>query len=240
MARKGFTLIELLVVIAIIAILAAILSWQASAAAVIVTYSDKTTFLADTGAVNATGPLPNLGFIPGSVQTVGGITFSISPPSSGLFIGAAGAGGVPGGDWTALHPGNEIAISDVENLNAQLGDPAYAVGFDFVEPNVPAECFAPCFDSTFTVTLKSGAVVVNSFTFNAPDQVLAFVGVWSTSAFDRVEIRDTTATIDDEFFGEFYTGTTPLRSAVPEPSTLLIASGLVGVAGVTWNRQRRK
>ena len=217
-------------------VLATILSWQSSAVAVIVIYSDQATFLADTGAVNATGPLPNPGLVPGS-QTVGSITFSIAPPSSALFIGGAGTG-IPGGDWTALHPGNEMAISDVENLNAQLAAPAYALGFAFVEPNVNAECFAPCFDSTFTVTLKDGATIVDSFTFNAPDEVLAFVGVWSSSAFDRVEIRDTTATIDDEFFGEFYRGTTPLRTAVPEPGTLLLlGSGLVGL-GFTVVRRK--
>ena len=216
---------------------AGILALQARADATILTFNDRATFLAATGAANATGPLPNLGFVPGS-QTVGTVTFSITAPSSALFIGALGAG-VPGGDWTSLHPGNDIAISDVENLNAALAAPVFSLGFDFVEPNVNAECFATCFDSTFAVTLWSGGSAVGSFTYNAPDEVLAFVGVSSDTAFDRVEIRDVTATIDDEYWGEFYTGRTPL-GAVPEPtSVLLLGSGVAALLARRTRGRRR-
>src|SRR5437762_13116443 len=86
-----------------------------------------------------------------------------------------------------------------------VASPVLALGFDFVEPAVDAQCFAPCVDSTFTVTLKNGTATVGVFTFNAPNNMLAFVGVLSDTPFTRVEIRDTTFTIDDEFFGEVFT-----------------------------------
>ena len=84
-------------------------------------------------------------------------------------------------------------------------------------------------DSTFEVTLMntSTATAINSFTFNADDNVAYFVGAWTDTAFDAVEIREIIGSNDNEFFGQFYTGTTP----VPEPATmLLLASGLAGLA----------
>ena len=92
------------------------------ASAVITVFNDKTTFLTATSATSATGPLPNLGKIVGDAaasQTVGTVTFTITPPSSELFIGAAGVNAVPGLDWTAINPGPDIAISDIENLKEE-------------------------------------------------------------------------------------------------------------------------
>ncbi len=179
------------------------------ASAAITVFNDKTTFLIDTGATSATGPLPNLGLIPGDAaasQTVGTVTFTITPPSSELYIGAAGVNPVPGLDWTTINPGPDIAISDIENLNADLSSAVFSLGFDFVEPTTGFGCNnTTCVDSTFSVTLKNGPTTVDSFQFNAPNDVLAFVGVQSDTAFDRVEIREITGNNDDEYFGEFYT-----------------------------------
>jgi hypothetical protein len=192
-----------------------------SANAAIVTYTDKTAFITSTGATSATGTLPDLGLV-GSTYTLGTVTFSAAPPATVLFIGASGTRAAP--DWTNVSPGNDIAISGVENLNVDFSTPVSSAGFDFVEPS--DECYAPCFDSNFNVTLKNGGVVLDSFTFNAPDDVLAFVGVSSSTVFDRMEIVDTTGTIDDEFFGEFY-------SAVPLPAAVwLFGSGLIGLFGL--------
>ncbi len=105
------------------------------------------------------------------------------------------------------YQGDISKLSDIENLNADLSSPVIALGFDFVEPSFGPSVIAGTgfVDSTFSVTLINGISIVDSFQFNAPDDVLAFVGVSSDLPFDRVEIRDITATNDDEFWGEFYT-----------------------------------
>jgi len=206
--------------------------------AAIVTFDDRTNFLSSTGATSATGALPDLGDTGGSA-TVNGVTFTKGPAATQLFIGAAGVAPVPG-DWTPLIVGNEIALSAPEDLDVDFAGSVFSAGFDFVEPDANSAgfgCNAPCFDSTFDVTLKLGAVVVDMFSFNAPDNVLAFIGVWSDSAFDRLEIRDVTATIDNEYFGEFYTGTRSL-SAIPVPAGIwLFGTALIGFVG--YSRRRK-
>jgi hypothetical protein len=162
------------------------------------------------------------------------VTFSSVAPSGTLFIGAAGVGAVPGGDWYVPLDGFEIAISGSENLDVVLAGPVYSFGFVFVELNsdMPSWGGTPV-DSTFTVTLRNGATFADSFTFNAPDDLDSFVGAWSDTAFDRVEIRETTGGIDDEYFGEFFTGTTP----VPVPAAVwLLGSALVGLIGISRRR----
>ena len=208
---------------------------QANAA--IVTFNDRTNFLATTGATSATGALPNLGNTGGSAN-VNGVTFTRGPAATALLIGTAGVGGA-GPDWTPLIPGHDIALSSPEDLDVDFGSSVFSAGFDFVEPNEDSAgvgCNAPCFDSTFEVTLKLGAAVVDMFSFNAPDNVLAFIGVWSDQAFDNLAIRDVTATIDNEYFGEFYTGTRSL-SEVPVPAGIwLFASALIGFVGYSRRR----
>ena len=195
------------------------------AEATLIEIYDKPTFLASTGASSLTGALPDLGYV-GTTTLISGTTISIAPPSSALFIGASGVGGVV--DWYVPLPGNDIAISDSENLNFDLPSAAFSFGFDFVEPDktMPSWGGSPV-DSTFGVTLKSGGSAVGSFSFNRPDDLVGFVGVWTDFSFDRVEIRETAGGIDDEYFGEAYAGTNP----VPEPTILwLLGSGLSALA----------
>ncbi len=80
------------------------------------------------------------------------------------------------------------------------------MGFMFVEPNatMPPHGGSPG-DSTFLVTLFNGTVEVGTFSFNAPDDQIAFVGVSSVTPFTRATIVDTSGNADDEYFGEFYT-----------------------------------
>jgi hypothetical protein len=171
---------------------------------------DKIAFLAATGSDNSTGPLPNLGAIADSA-TIGSVTFSMAPGAAGLYIG--GGNSVP--DWYPQTPGNEIALG-YERLRVITSAPVFALGFDFIEPNTTMPLWGGTpVDSTYEVTLFSGATWVGRFTFNAPDDVApAFIGVWSDTAFDQAVIIDITPSSnadDDEYFGEFFTGATPLH-----------------------------
>lgn len=182
-------------------------------AATIQVFEDKAAFLAATGAASATGPLPDLGVVidannPGGSATVGSIVFSLAPGGDSLAIGALNTPAAP--DWYGLLPGNDIALG-FENLRVNTADdiPVFSLGFEMAEPSaatMPVSGVTPV-DSTYKVTLFLVEDQVAQFVFNVPDDVVAFVGVWSDTAFDRAEIIDTTRNDDDEYFGEFYTGT---------------------------------
>lgn len=177
-----------------------------SCAADVLEFNDFTTFITQSGATSATGELPNLGPIPGDAvgsQTLGSATFTISAPSSRFFIGS----------YSPIIPGNEIAISNSENLNVDFANPVYSFGFYFAEPTDLNACGGgapqPCVDSDFQVLLKNNADIVATINFNAPDDVLNFLGVISDAPFNRVEIKDLTGNIDNEYFGEFFSSTQP-------------------------------
>jgi hypothetical protein len=167
-------------------------------------FTDKASFIEATGATSASGPLPDIGRVAGAA-TVGTVTFSLAPGGNSLAIGASGTGAAP--DWYPAMAGNEIAMG-YENLQVQTAAPVYSMGFDFVEPNatMPAYGGTPV-DSTFEVVLYMDNTEVGRSSFNAPDDQVTFFGVWSRTAFNRVTIIDMTGDGDDEFFGQFYTGT---------------------------------
>lgn len=202
---------------------------SASANAAIVTFNDRATFIAATGATG-------IGAIPASISggfTLGGLTFSNVSPSSMVSTN----------NWsTLISEATDLAISDVESFDVASSGPLFSFGFDFHEPSAstppgpqfPDTCNTTCVDSTFTITLRSGAALVDSFLFNRPNDVLAFVGVASSVAFDRIEIRETAGGIDNEFFGNFLIGRVQV---VPEPSILaLLGLGLLGL-GLARRRQ---
>lgn len=192
--------------------------------AISTTYSDKATFLTDTGASSATGALPSPGNVGTSPYAIGNLT--LQSASGNLYVGGST-------DWTTRLPGNDIAISGIENLDVGITLPGntFSFGFDFVEPQFDPNLNAGFVDSTFTVTLLSGAAFVDSFTYNAPNDVAAFVGVWSSAAFDGVEIRETVGGIGNEFFGEMYAGSR--SAAVPEAGATfgLLALAMAGMMG---------
>jgi hypothetical protein len=187
--------------------------------ATIQTFTDKTAFVAATGATSATGPLPDLGLVvpPALSVTVRSITFSLAPGGDNIAIGAVGTpaapdwyveGGVEGGNDGI----NELAMG-FENLQAETTGPVFSFGFDFIEPNVTMPSFGGTpVDSTYEVLLFDGPALVGQATFSdIPDDVFTFLGVWSDMAFDRVLINDIAESPfvdDDEFFREFYTGAT--------------------------------
>ncbi|OYY95519.1 MAG: hypothetical protein B7Y41_03185 [Hydrogenophilales bacterium 28-61-23] len=201
-------------------------------------FNDQAAFLSATGAASATGALPDLGLVPSfGSASVGQVIFSDPDGQGGFFIGGASYwAGIPNFDWTTRYAGNELAINHIENLNVFFAAPVYSAGFDFVEPGAldvqspyANDGDYPYVDSVFSVTLKLGASHVSEFSFNAPDNLASFVGVWSDAAFDRMEIRETTGGIEDDYFGQFYTGA--VAAPVPEANTyvlMLLGIGLVG------------
>lgn len=72
----------------------------------------------------------------------------------------------------------------------------------------------------------SGVTMIATYEFTRPKDSLEFVGIWTSDAFDRIEVRETEGNVDNEFFGNFSIGRTPL----PEPASFaLFAAGLLGL-----------
>jgi hypothetical protein len=172
-------------------------------------FTDKASFLAITGAFDATGELPNTDFIgsingpsPGPTTTVGSVTYqairyrftesSIRLPGTELIISRGTDGG------------------SNDSINLTVSNPVFSLGFDFVEPENDPNVNATFIDSTFTVTIKNGTTLLHSFVFNAPNDTAAFIGIWGGSLFDRVEVRETIGGDENEFYGRVYTGTVPV------------------------------
>jgi len=193
-------------------------------------FDDKADFLSATGATEAAdfADAASSGPDMGTSFTLGNLTFT-SPTGYKLWIR----------DWSARLDNEELAISGAEDLDVDIsfGGEVHSLGFEFVEPESDTNLsgwgkydYTYFVDSTFTVTLRSGATDVDSFTFNAPNDQAAFVGVWSTlpQGFDTVQIRETTGGIGNEFFGEFYVGTQP----IPVPGAVLLGILGLGAAGL--------
>jgi hypothetical protein len=198
-----------------------------------IVFTNKASFLSLPGAT-AEALIPNLGLVSTPVA-IGNLTFSLGPGATQMYLGTGGPG-----QWSTLLAGNDIALSGFESLNViDTVTAVYALGFDFhepsvagVPPNVTNVCnTAACVDSTFAVTLKMGAASVGTFSFNAPDDVAAFIGVWNPTPFNRVEIVETTGSNDNEFYGQFYTST-----SVPEPSAWVLLATCLGLVGALRRR----
>src|SRR5262245_27876745 len=180
------------------------------------TYIDnKAAFSADTGAASATGPLPDVGIVLDTnvglnSYTLGSLTFETTFGSDNVFVGAAGTPAMP--DWYPGTPGNDMAFG-WERFQVSTGGPVYAFGFDIVEPDatMPPWGGTPE-ESTYEFLLYNGTVLVGHVLFDGkkiPNDVQTFIGLWSDKPFDRIVINDISGSDDDEFLGEFYTGTVP-------------------------------
>jgi hypothetical protein len=209
-----------------VAILCLTLAGSSAAGATSVVYSDLATFLADTGAAATAIPDAGGSGVVTSPQTVGPLTFSLGPGATNLIFG--------GIDWTTRLTGAEIALSGVEDLDVGIASGAFAFGFEMVEPQNDPNLNGTFVDSTFTITLRNGGSIVDSFLLTPPNDTAVFFGVWSSDAFDRVEIRETVGALENEFFGTFYTGSQALP--VPEPSGLAFAA-LALLAGLRATRR---
>lgn len=197
----------------------------------VVMYLDSLSFFVASGATDATGALPDLG-APTNLDSITLGSVTIQAPRFGIS------------DWDPNLPGAEIAISAGagsagggfwnEGIDVFFAAPVFSAGFDFLEPdyddtNVGLGCNTDCVDSTFEITLLSGATELATFTFLPTDGVASFFGVWSDTAFDGLRIRETIGTNDNEYYGRFYTGSAAL---VPVPGAVwLFGSALVGMLG---------
>jgi hypothetical protein len=184
-------------------ILVCLTSFVAPVNAAVVVYSDKSTFLADTGATSATTipTTPSTNFPVGEGFTSGDLSFTLVPGESTRFVID---------EFSARLSGNELGLSGKESLDVDIDTgPVFSFGFDFVEPEFDPNVSGTFVESTFTVTLKNDLIPVGTFTFDRPNDVAAFVGVLSDIAFNRVEIRETVGDIGNEFFGQFYIGMFP-------------------------------
>lgn len=154
-------------------------------------------------------------------MTLGSITVT-APLATGAFYVGAKEVPVVAPDWYPGTPGNDMAFG-FEDFEVQSAAQIHALGFELVEPNATMPPWgATPVASAYKVTLYDDDIPVGDFVFNAPDDELAFVGVWSDQAFTRANITDTTGDHDDEYFGEFWSGTTPAPQALFAP---LAASG---------------
>ena len=162
-------------------------------------FDDRQAFIAATGA-HATASFPVVQSLTsvGTTFALGELTFRKADSFGVMRVGQL---------TTRFGPGkSQLAVDDLEHLNVDTAAPIYSFGFDFVEPRFDPNIGGGFVDSTFTVTLKMDGVVVQVFTFNAPNDAAAFVGVLADEPFDHVEIRETTGGIENEFYCQFYVG----------------------------------
>lgn len=189
---------------------AGLLFFPPGARAVYNHYTDRAAFLTATGAISATGALPDAGVL-ASPQTVGGVTITRASGATQLHIGGAG-------QETARIAGPEISVVGSTNLNFTFAAPVHGVGFEIVEPqNDPLGAGQTFVDSTFGITLKNGTTNVAYFFFNPANDTTAFIGLVSTLPFNTVELREVTGGPDFEFIGEI------LTSADAAPVTLAVS-----------------
>lgn len=218
------------------AIIISAMTLMAPASAAIITFADKTLFLSQTSATDATGAMPASGG-PYDGLSVGSVSFY----AERFFVD----------NYTTYLSGNEIGVSwgagefsspYTDGLDATFDSLVYSAGFDFVEPSVGGGGLdacgnATCVDSTYQVTLINGATIIDSFMFNAADDTAAFIGVWSDALFDKLEIREIVGDDDNELYGQFYTGDTVL-SPVPLPAGVwLFVSGIIGLIGLARHKK---
>ena len=98
-------------------------------------------------------------------------------------------------------------------------------------------------ESQVEILLFKGPALVGQAKFpgsTIPNNVVTFLGVWSDRPFDRVVINDTSGNDDDEYFGEFFTGTTPFGCTLAldlsyAAGTLTMNVELGSATAATWN-----
>lgn len=95
----------------------------------------------------------------------------------------------------------ELALNGDENLaiTSTVG-PVYAMGIDFDDLSGGST------PSTFNVIMLNDSTEVGRARFQTPDANQDFVGVWSPDPFDELQILESTAENENEYFGAVLTG----------------------------------
>jgi uncharacterized repeat protein (TIGR01451 family) len=146
----------------------------------------------------------------GAKLTADDLVFSLLPGAS-RFI-------------TTANAPSRLGISGVEKFAVTLPSLTYGFAFDMYEPTSQPDVGpnsdgtpATFYDSVFSVTFFNGSSVVDSMQLNSDNAAIRTHEFWSDKAFNRVEIREVSGGIDNEFFGPFYLSTTPRSSAAGDP-----------------------
>ena len=186
----------------------------------------KAILLAQTGALDVTGGIPDLGQVRGPVA-VGDITLE----GRKMFVGVAGDPHVEGGDWTALLEGPDIALTDPKNvLRVTFPAPMFTAGFDFVEPETGPNVGPRFTDTTFLLTLQRAGQSLRQMAFNAPNDEAAFINVVSDVAFDQMVLSPlaaftrANAAFGVKMLGRVYGGSNPVLTRAYD---ILVLDGTV-------------
>ena len=195
-------------------------------------HTDEASYLTSTGAQTQVTPVNN-GIFSASPVTADGATFTprtdLSAPNAGF------GGGTLYPEPSTLIDAPVYWISGDESFDITFTDLVYGVSFLIHEPstgvttpNAPDQCnVTTCTDTTFSFELLTGGIggtSLGTFTLNPTDDAAVFVGFSDAGGFDALRVVDTTATQDNEFFGEFqYAAAAPVP--LPAGLPLLLAGG---------------
>jgi hypothetical protein len=182
-------------------------------------YTSAAAFVAAAGTARAALPATlaetgSFGAAPFTLTGVGG-TFVIDAATYGNAI-----------------PGeNNLLVNGTESFDLHAATPLYAFGFELYQPSqdFPAapgqvSCYYTCDFGSFTVQLRSGATLVDSFTFTPGADSVEFRGYAGATAFDKISIIDGSGSIDDEYFANFRYSASP----VPLPAAVWLTIPALG------------
>ena len=209
-----------------------------SAAASSIQINDETTFVNQTGAAFHSLPVV-LCCTQTFFYTANGLSFL---NANGVAIASQDPVEHPPIPWAW------VGLSGPEDLNVGITNTTHthSFGMSIYQPTDPGingcnTAPTPCVHDKFSVTMELNGTFVASFVIDPPDDQSQFFGFWLDNPFNQILIRDLSHSIDNEFFGTFYTGDDPYTGnppALPEPGSLLFCgSGLALLAGAIRNKR---